>query len=87
MGESGGDKPTAAEKKHSAFAQVVFRKSGEVMDLGGKALIGLSGLGHVLGDHNVQHLDWRWLGVVLVASGAAVVVGIYLQAKAEETIP
>ena len=85
--ESGKAFMAETPKKHSAFAQVVFRKSGEVMDLGGKALIGLSGLGHVLGDHDVRRLNWRWLGLVLLASGAAVVVGIYLQAKAEETIP
>ncbi len=55
------------------------------MDLGGKALIGLSGVGHVLGDHSFQHLDWRWLSSVVVTGGVAVVFGIYLQAKAEET--
>ena len=72
-------------KTHSPFMQVVLRKSGEAMDLGGKALIGLSGASHVLGDRSVQHLDLRWFSVVVAIGGAAVIFGIYLQAKAEET--
>ena len=34
----------AAAKRHTAFAQVVFRKTGEAPDLAGKAFVGLSGL-------------------------------------------
>ena len=75
----------AKPKTHSPFMQVILRKGGEAMDLGGKALIGLSGASHVLGDHSVQHQDWRWFSVVVAVGGAAVIFGIYLQAKAEET--
>ena len=85
MAEAGATE-AVKPKKHSPFIQTLFRKSGEATDLGGKALIGLSGLSHVLGDHSFQHLDWRWFGSVVVVGGAMVILGIYLQAKAEETV-
>ena len=56
MAEAGATE-AVKPKKHSPFIQTLFRKSGEATDLGGKALIGLSGLSHVLGDHSFQHLD------------------------------
>ena len=75
------DKP----KKHAPFYQVVFRKSGEAADLGGKALIGLSGLGSLLQAHSVARVDWLGLLVRVAIGGVFLALGIYLQAKAEET--
>ena len=75
------DKP----KKHSAFAQVVFRKLGETLDLGGKAVVGLGGLGSVFKAHGLADIDWPRLLAGLTLGGVVVALGIYLQAKAEET--
>jgi hypothetical protein len=55
---SDGLAEAANPKKHSAFYQVVFRKSGEAFDLGGKALIGLSGLGSLLQARGSGPVDW-----------------------------
>jgi hypothetical protein len=73
----------AIPKKHSAFYQVVFRKTGEAFDLGGKALIGLSGLGSLL--QGAARVDWVGLGGRACVGGVFLAPGIYLQAKAEET--
>ncbi len=78
--------PAEKPKKHSAFMQVILRKSGEALDLGGKGLLGFSGLGHLLGDHNTPRLSWKWLSVEVILGGLWLLLGIYLQAKAEETV-
>ena len=75
------DKP----KKHSAFAQVVFRKFGEAFDLGGKAVVGLAGFGSAFKARRFVDVDWPHLLAGLMVGGAVVGLGIYLQAKAEET--
>ena len=81
-GEAGtADKP----KKHSPFAQVVFRKTGEAFDLGGKALVGLAGLGSAVGAHRLQDVGWLRLLGGFAIGGVLIAVGIYLQARAEET--
>ena len=72
-------------KKHSAFAQVVFRKFGEAFDLGGKAVVGLAGFGSAFKPRRFVDVDWPHLLAGLVVGGAIVALGIYLQAKAEET--
>ena len=72
-------------KKHSPFMQVVFRKSGESLDLAGKALLALSGAGSLLQAHGAPALDWRRVALGLIVGSGFVAVGIYLQAKAEET--
>ena len=74
-------------KKHSPFVQVLLRKSGEALDLGGKALIGLSGLGHILDQRDLARLDWSWFTSEVLIGGVALLLGIHLQAKAEETLP
>ncbi|WP_174301039.1 hypothetical protein [Caulobacter sp. S45] len=80
------DEATAGKpKKHSAFAQVVFRKPGETLDLGGKAIVGLGGLGSVIKAGGLSSVDWPRSLAGLVVGGAVVALGIYLQAKAEET--
>ena len=82
-----GDDATAAEKpkKHSPFAQTAFKKSGEALDLGDKALIGFSGLGPLLKARSFADVDWLRLVVEVVVGSAFLIFGIYLQAKAEET--
>ncbi len=75
------DKP----KKHAPFAQTAFKKSGEALDLGGKALIGFSGLGPLLKAKTFADVDWLRLAVEVLVGGAFLIFGIYLQAKAEET--
>jgi hypothetical protein len=78
--------PEAAKpKKHSPFAQVIFRKLGETLDLGGKAVAGLGGFGLIAKAHQLGDVDWLRLVVGLILGGAVVALGIYLQAKAEET--
>ena len=74
----------AKPKKHSAFVQTVFRKSGETLDLGGKALIGISGLGPAL-KGGLAHIDSALLLTAISGGSVAIAAGIYLQAKAEET--
>ena len=76
---------TAPPKRHSAFAQVVFRKLGESLDLGGKTIVGLGGAGPLFKAHGFVDMDWPRLLTWLVVGGAIVALGIYLQAKAEET--
>jgi hypothetical protein len=80
---SDGLAAAAGLKKHSAFYQVVFRKTGEAFDLGGKAVIGLSGLGSLL--QGSARIDWIGLGARASVGGVFLALGIYLQAKAEET--
>ena len=80
-GTSGATKP----KRHSAFAQVVFRKFGEAFDLGGKAVVGLAGFGSVFKVRRFADVDWPHLLTGLLVGGAFLAFGIYLQAKAEET--
>ena len=80
-GPSGGGKP----KRHSAFAQVVFRKFGEAFDLGGKAVVGLAGFGAAFKVRRLVDVDWPHLLTGLAVGGAIISLGIYLQAKAEET--
>ena len=75
------DKP----KKHSPFTQVIFRKSGEAADLAGKALIGFSGVGSLLQVQKTAHMDWFGLIFRAAVGVAFLALGIYLQAKAEET--
>ncbi len=75
------DKP----KTHSPFAQTAFKKSGEALDLGGKALISFSGLGPLLKAKSFADVDWLRLTVEVLVGGAFLAFGIYLQAKAEET--
>ena len=80
-----GDPTQAALKKHSPFYQMVFRKTGEVFDLGGKALIALSGLGSLLQAYGAARVDWLSLARKLMVGGVLLAIGVYLQAKAEET--
>ena len=82
-----GEGATAADKpkEHSPFVQVVFRRSGETADLAGKALLGFGGFKSVAQAHRWTDLDWPRLLVVISCGGLAIGVGIYLQAKAEET--
>jgi hypothetical protein len=75
----------ARPKRRSAFYQVVFRKSGEAFDLGGKALIGLSGLGALLQAHGSGPVDWVGLVARACVGGVFLALGIYLLAKADET--
>ena len=75
----------AKPKKHSAFAQVVFRRFGEAFDLGGKAVVGLAGFGSAFKARHFVDVDWPHLLVGLAVGGAFLAPGIYLQAKAEET--
>ncbi len=78
--------PEAAKpKRHSAFAQVIFRKFGEAFDLGGKAVVGLAGFGSMFKARRFADVDWPHLLAGLVVGGAILGLGIYLQAKAEET--
>ena len=77
--------PADKPKRHSAFAQVVFRKFGEAFDLGGKAVVGLAGLGSALNAHRLEDVDWARLMGGFAIGGAFLGFGIYLQAKAEET--
>ena len=63
----------------------MFRKFGEAFDLGGKAVVGLAGLGSVFKARRFVDVDWPHLLIGLVVGGAVVALGIYLQAKAEET--
>ena len=80
-----GATDAAKPKKHSAFAQTAFKKSGEALDLGGKALIGFSGLGPLLKAKTFADVDWIRLMVEVAFGGAFLAFGIHLQAKAEET--
>jgi len=66
----------ARPKKHSAFYQVVLRKSGEAFDLGGKALIGLSALGSLLQAHGSGPVDWVGLVARACVGGVFPVLGI-----------
>ena len=75
----------AKPKRHSAFVQVVFRKFGEAFDPGGKAVVGLAGFGSVFKARRFADIDWSHLLAGLVVGGAILGLGIYLQAKAEET--
>ncbi len=82
---SDGRATAAVPKRHSAFYQVVFRKTAEAFDLGGKAVIGLSGLGSLLQAHGSGPVDWVGLGARACVGGFFLALGIYLQAKAEES--
>ena len=78
------DEPAPA-KTHTAFVQVVLRKTGEAADLAGKAVFGLSGLNlFVTGAHTAEVDRWR-VAACLALGGGLIAMGIYLQAKAEET--
>ena len=79
-------RPPPPAKKHSAFAQVIYRKIGETGDLAGKALVGVGGFGALATVHKLADVQWSRLVAGLVTGGVAIGIGIYLQAKAEETI-
>jgi hypothetical protein len=79
---SDGLAATAGPKTHSAFYRVVFRRTGEAFDLGGKPVIGLSGLGSRR--QGAARIDWVGLGARASVGGVFLALGIYLQAKAEE---
>ena len=85
MGVAGEATTADKPKKHSAFMQVILRKSGEAMDLGGKGLLGFSGLGQILQAKARLGSDPGRAGVEVLLGGMLLLTGIYLQAKAEET--
>jgi hypothetical protein len=72
-------------KTHTPFRPGLFRKTGEAFDLAGKGVFGLSGLNLVIGSPHPAGANWLRLSLCVVLSSGFVALGIYLQAKAEET--